>query len=133
TLCGPPGKHVTQRASGQGCSPCHGDPPGQSEPAEQPVDELFLTLQNLLPCRWHGEPGGSVNLGKAVNLSRLRGPFELDSIAAQREGIPVSLNGPGVNTFAAPLLERTEVNEVPLGLEARLLEKFAPCYAEQVA
>src|ERR1700722_6703827 len=77
---------------------------------EQPIDEFGLAADHPLPRQPRGHPFGPVDLGKRLQRSRPRGPFDLELVAHQigrREVL--RLDGPDPHPLSARLPDLAQV------------------------
>jgi hypothetical protein len=94
--------------------------------AQQAIDKNSLPLQNLQARVGDVKPSRPVKLRKQLPQSGSRWPLHFERIALQACRIPVLLNGPDVNDFAARLPCLAEWNGLSARMVPRLFGKLAP-------
>src|SRR5262245_22387254 len=84
----------------------------------QLVQERRLPGEDLAARLGQAEPRGAIDLGELLGAPRLRRPLHGEHVAADRAGVAVALERPGVDHLSARLPARRE-------LEARLAARDA--------
>jgi hypothetical protein len=78
-----------------------------------------------LPGMGQREPTSFIDLGEFLLPAGAAGPFEFEGITGDGSGVEVAGEGPGKNTFASFLADRTQWLKMSLESETGLFAEFA--------
>src|SRR5437588_6038784 len=79
----------------------------------QAVKKGCLGCFQFAPGQFKRKKTGLVDFWKTLHLSRARGPHHFESVRANLEIVrQISLEGPGMNSFAAFLLDRSQIDPI---------------------
>src|SRR5213082_4161439 len=92
-----------------------------SQGLNQPVKEGRLRFLQFAPRFFQWKETGLIDFWKTLHLSRARRPLHFEIVRANLEIVwQISLEGPGVNYFAAFLLYPSEIDPIAVGRNSYL-------------
>ena len=104
------------------------------EPKEiaQLIEEPALSGQQLRSSGDELKPSGAIDLRKFLGPTRAGWPLDREEIAANRRGVDIASDCPGMDDLAAGLLQRLERHRIAAQARTGFLAKFGARRRQQI-